>query len=134
MEGIDAHHGINARCPDGVDVVQHVRDALLQKSQVFLGIGIGQGQTSHYLGSATMHLQCPDGAGKYRHVRLETTIATLDIPELFESDVRGEAALGNMIIKHLQPDTVGDDGGLAHSDVGKGTGMHHTGLVLRGAH
>ena len=48
----------------------------------------------------------------------------LHIPELLKSDVRGKTALRDMVVEHLQTNPVADDGGLAHSDVGKGPGMN----------
>ena len=133
MEGVDADHRVDAGRPDGVDVVHHVGQALLQSLQVFFGVGIGQGRPGDHLGAAAVHLQRPDGGGEHRHVWFEAAEAALDVPELLEADIGGEAALGDMIIKHLEADAVGDDGGLAHGDVGKGAGMHHAGLILRRA-
>ncbi|MBA7663147.1 hypothetical protein ES703_71186 [subsurface metagenome] len=82
VEAIDAHHRVNTGCSNDVDVVHHIGDALLQKSQVLFSVGIRQGYTSYHLRSTAMHLQRPDGSGEHRHMRLETAVATLDIPEL----------------------------------------------------
>jgi hypothetical protein len=60
--------------------------------------------------------------------------AALDVPEFLEADVGAEAGLGDVVVEQLQADAVGDDGALADGDVGKGTGVHHAGVVLGGAH
>ena len=52
------------------------------------------------------------------------------VPEFFKADIGSKAALGDMVVEHLETDAVGDDGGLSHGDIGKGAGMHHAGLVF----
>ena len=57
-----------------------------------------------------MHLQRSDGGGEHRDIWLESAVAALDVPEFLKADIGGKAALGDMIVKHLQADAVGDDG------------------------
>ena len=94
----------------------------------------GQGQAGHDLGAAAVHLQRPDGGGEHRDVGFQAAVAALDVPEFLKADVGAETALGDVVVKQLQTDPVGDDGGLAHGDVGKRSGMDHAGLILRRHH
>jgi hypothetical protein len=81
-----------------------------------------------------VHLQGADGGGQNRNVGLEAAEAALDVPELFEADVGAEPGLGDVVVEQLQADAVGDDGALAHGDVGERSGVHQAGVVLGGAH
>jgi len=134
MECIDADHRIDPRFPDRVDVVDHVGNALFEQLQVFLDVGLGQGNTRHYFGPAAVHLESANGRREHGHMRLQTTVAALDIPELLKADIRRKPTLGDMIIEHLEADPVGNDGRLADGDVGKGSGVNHAGLILGGTH
>jgi hypothetical protein len=134
MEGVDAHDRIDACAPDGVDVVQHIGKAFFQKPQVLLSVGLWQGPACYHRRSTTVHLQGPDGDGEYRHMWLEAAEPAFYVPELLEPDIRSEAALGDMVVKHLQPDAVADDGRLPYGDIGKGAGVYEAGLILRCTH
>ena len=79
-------------------------------------------------------LQAADGGGKHRHVGFQAAETAFDVPELLKADVGAEAGLGDMVVKELQADLVGDDGALSHGDVGKGAGVHEDGLLLDALH
>ncbi len=110
VEAVDAYHRVDTGLPDDADKVQHIGQTLFQEPQVFLGISIGKGNTGHHFGATTVHLQSTDGGGEHGYMRLKTAVAALDIPELLKADVGGKAALGNMVVKHLQADAVGNNG------------------------
>ena len=67
-------------------------------------------------------------------VGFQAAEAAFDVPELLKADVGAEAGLGDVVVKELEADLVGDDGGLAHGDVGEGAGVHEAGLLLHGLH
>ena len=140
MEGVDADHRVDAGFLDGADMVYGVFHALFQPFQglfggreVFFGDRFAR-RTRQGAGIDTMVLEAPDGGGKDRDVGNEATEAAFDVPELLKADVGAEAGLGDMVVKELQADLVGDDGALPHSDVGEGAGVHEAGLFLHGLH
>ena len=111
-------------------MVQQIGAACLQQSEILPCIRLRQRSSRDDLRAAAVHLQGADGGHQHRHVRLQPGQAALDIPELFEADVGGEAGLGDMVIKQLQPQTVADDRGLADGDVGKGPRVDQHRLML----
>jgi hypothetical protein len=86
------------------------------------------------LGAAAVHFQGADGGGQNRDVRFQAAEAALHVPELLKADVGGEAGLGDVVVEQFQADAVGDDGALAHGDVGERSGVHQAGVVFGGAH
>ena len=65
---------------------------------------------------------------------LQAAEPALHVPEFFKADICGKPAFSNMIIKHFKADAVGNNGGLSHSNIGKGTRMHHARLIFSSAH
>ncbi len=108
-EAIDTYNGINARLADGVDMLDHVFTALFHQLKILFGVSFIKGQACHDLGSTAMHLKSPDGGCQDRNVGFQAAVPAFDIPEFLKPDVSAESALGNMIIKQLEPYTIGDD-------------------------
>ncbi len=134
MEGVDADHRVDAGLLDGADMVHGVLHAVFQPFQglfggreIFLGDRFAR-RTGQGAGIDAMVLEAPDGGGEHRNVGDEAAEAAFDVPELLKADVGAEAGLGDVVVKELEADLVGDDGGLAHGDVGEGAGVHEAGL------
>ena len=135
MEGVDADHRVDAGFLDGADVVHRILHTLFQPfhglfpgREVLFGDRFAR-RTRQGAGVDPVVLQAPDGGGEDRHVGNEAAETAFDVPELLKADVGAEAGLGDMVVKQLQADLVGDDGGLAHGDVGEGAGVHEAGLA-----
>src|SRR4030065_983803 len=64
----------------------------------------------------------------------ESAQAALYIPEFLEADICCKTTLGDVVVEHLQTNSVGNNGRLSYGNVGKGAGMHHARLVLSSAH
>ena len=86
---------------------------------------------------AVLLLSACTGANQFKKPRyaqdkrsLDAVACSAKAESLINRDIGGETTLGNVIVKHLEPDAVCYDGGLAYRDIGKGTGMDHTRLVL----
>ena len=112
-EPVDGHHGRQA---EGVlhvgDVLQQVRQPLLQGSQVFAGQLI--------LASAAVMLEGSDGGYHHHRVGLEPGHAALDIEEFLRAQVRAEAGLCDAVIAQLQCQFGGGYTVAAVGDVGEG--------------
>ena len=134
VETVDADHRVDAGFADDADHVHHVFAAFFHQGQVFFGVGFIQGFAGNDLGAAAVHLQGADGGGQNGDMGFQAGEAAFDVPEFFKSDVSGKSGLGDMVIPQFQTHAVGDDGALAHGDVGEGAGMHQAGLIFGGAH
>ena len=91
-------------------MLNHVLTALFQKFQILSLVFIRKGLAGYNLGSATMHLECPDGAGQDGYVGFQTADPAFNVPEFLETDIRRKPTLSNMVVKQLQPYPVGNDG------------------------
>jgi len=134
VEAVDADHRVDPGLADDIDQVHHVLATLLDQPDVLLGIGVIQGLARNHLRSAAVHLQGTDGGGKHGDVRLQAGVAAFHVPELLEADIGSEAGLGDVVFKELQGHPVGNDRRLADGDIGKGSGVDQTGVVLGGTH
>ena len=130
VEPVDADNRVDAGLLDGIDMVEQVAGTLFQQLQILLGVFLRKGRAGGDLGAAAVHLQGPDGGNQNGNIGSQAGQTALDVPEFFKSDVGGKAGLGDVIIKQLQCQPVGDDGGLADGDVGKGAGVDQHRLVL----
>ena len=114
--------------------MDHVLATFFHQFQVFLGILRGQRDAGYDFGAAAVHLQRTDGGCQNRYMRFQAAEAAFDVPEFFEPDVGCKAGFGDVVVKQFQADAIGNDRRLTHGNVGKRPGMHHTGVVLGGAH
>ena len=130
IELIDAYHRFDAGLLHIFHMMEQILTALLQKLQVLCGIFLRKRLAGLDLRSAAVHLQGTDRGDKDRNVRLEARQAALDIPELLETDIRGEAGLRHVVIKQLQTQTVSDDGGLSDGDIRKWARVDEAWLML----
>jgi hypothetical protein len=134
VEPVDADHRVDAGLADDADHVDHVLAALFHQFEVLLGVGFIHGFSGNDLGAAAMHFQGADGGGQYGDVGFQAGEAAFHVPEFLETDIGGKSGLGDVVVEALQADAVGDDGTLAHGDVGERAGVHEAGVVLGGAH
>ena len=132
METIDTHNWLDTGLFHDVDVVEKVHDTFLKQIEVLFRIGGIQRTTRNNLGSAPMHLQGTNGGRQNRYVGFQATETTFDIPELFKPDIAPKSTLRNVIVKHLETDTIADNGRLSHRDIGKRSCVNHDWLAFNG--
>ena len=107
--------------------------ASFQQLQIFLGVGTGQRLTGYDLGSAAVHLEGTNGCDQNGAVRRQAAFAALDVTEFFKAHVGAESGLGDhvaFLAHQFQSDLVGENGGIAVSDVGKRSRVHKRGGTL----
>src|SRR5262245_18162454 len=81
-----------------------------------------------------MHLERANSSDHYHHMRDESTITTFDVEELLHTDVCAEARFCHNVIRKLQCDLVGDDGGLSMRDVGERSCVDEGGVPFQRLH
>jgi hypothetical protein len=65
-----------------------------------------------------VHLKRANRGDKHHGIGASLT-STLEIPELLETDIGAEPALGDVVLRQPGAQTVGNDGTLADRDVGE---------------
>jgi hypothetical protein len=81
-----------------------------------------------------MHLERAHGRHQDNRVGDQSRIATLDVEEFLHPDVGAETALGYDIIRQLERDLVGDDGGVSMRDVRERSCVHKRRLAFERLH
>ena len=121
-EAVDGHHH---RRPEQLHVLQvflQVLHAGPQSPQV-LFLEIAQGHTA-------VHLQSPDGGDQHDAIGDHTGVATLDVEELFRTQIGTEAGFGDAVVAQLEGHTRGLHGVAAMGDVGEGPTVNDGRRVL----
>ena len=90
-------------------MMQHVGQAGLDQLEVLPPVLFRERQAGDHFRPAAVHLQRAHRTHQHRAVRGQAAEPTLQIPELLEPDVRGKAALGDVIVGKLQRHPVGDN-------------------------
>ena len=88
-------------------------------------------------GAAAVHLERADGRDQHGRVGQQPRRAALDVDKLLEADVGAKPRLGDdepALPHELEPDVVGQHGGVAVRDVGKGARVHEHGRRFQRLH
>ena len=123
-EPIDGHHGGQPEALDDADVMGQVGAA----GGHLFRVGLGQVAAA----GAAVPLQGARGYHQYGGGGGQVAVADLDVHELFEAQVGGEAGFGDDIIGVGQRHAVGDYGVAAVGDVAERPGVHQGGLAFQG--
>ena len=129
---VQADHRVHAGLPYRLDVVDQVFDPGLHKLRMALGVGSIQLAAREHGGSATVHLQGSDGGYNHGNIGRQAAEPALQVPELLEADVGAEPTLGDVIVRQLQPDLVGQNRRLTDGDVGERPCVDQRGLTFDG--
>ena len=94
METVDCNDNRNTILLHVFNVYLQVDNALLQSIQIFC--------RQFCLWNAAVILQCPNGCNQYDTIRLQTAVPTLDIKELFCTQIRTKSGFCYAVIAQLQ--------------------------------
>ena len=123
---VDRHHRRHAKLLDVLDVLAKVGTALGHGRDIFVAQVV--------LGDAAVHLHRTYRGDNHHCIRRQTGLATLDVHELFGTQIGAEPSLGHHIIRQLQRGGGGDDRVTAMRDIGERAAMHKGGVVFQRLH
>ena len=134
VERIEADDRLDARAADDVDVREEVVATLLQELEVLRRVHGVEREARLHRRRAAVRLEGADRRDEDDAVGLVARAAALDVPELLEAHVRGEAALRDDIVAKRAREPVRDHGVLPDCDVGERSRVNEHRLSLDGLH
>ncbi len=114
-EPVDRDDDRHAELADVGDVVLEVRQAALERGEIFLA--------ERALVCAALHLERADGCDEHGGFRIEFPDAALDVEELLGAEIRSEAGFGDDHVGEREAGARGQDGIAAVRDVAEGSGV-----------
>ena len=122
-ETVDGNDNRHMELADVLNVLLQVDTASLEGVEVFC--------VQFLLRHAAVVLERANGRNNNSAVRLEASLAALDVKELLSTEVSTETGLCNGIIRKLECQTGGNDGVAAVCDVGERAAVHQTGRTVQ---
>mmetsp|Transcript_48218 Transcript_48218/g.121354 ORF Transcript_48218/g.121354 Transcript_48218/m.121354 type:complete len:586 (+) Transcript_48218:36-1793(+) len=126
-EAVHSHQHFDTEQTQVLDVLGEVGATVAHQIQVLIGVGGGQRRTRHHARSTTVHLERTHSHHQHGSVWHQTTVATLDIEELFGSDVSTETSLRHheaIFTNQLESNLVRQNRTVSMSNVGKRSSVH----------